>query len=57
MISEMITTAIETVNKAAAAATTRDSQSRHFRSVLILGIPRFGLEHQPAYRKKVPPPQ
>jgi len=37
MISEMITTAIETVTIAAAPAIIRDSESKYFSNVLIGG--------------------
>ena len=43
MISEMITTAIETVTIAAAAATIRDSESKYFSNVLIGGFPLLDL--------------
>ena len=43
MISEMITTAIETVTIAAVAATIRDSESKYFSNVLIGGFPLLDL--------------
>ena len=38
IISEIITTAIETVTMAAAPAITRDSESKYFSNVLIEGL-------------------